>query len=258
MNKLNRRAIEALGNPLAVRVDFHEEIGSTQERARELAYRGAPHGTLVVSRVQKSGRGRLGRNWGSPLGGLWMSLVLRLDLAPDQAPRVTPAAAVGVAKALREGGVDVRIKWPNDLLVGERKVCGILAESGGRDPNRFIILGIGINANLDPQELGASPDRVTTLRSELGHDVDLFRLLAAVLAKLAAELDRLHDFRAVLEDWRIFDCTLGRCVRVQRFGEVVQGTAKDFGPEGQLIIQADGGPVEVFEGDVQHLRHESC
>ena len=257
MNTLNRRAIETLEIPLAVRVDFHEEIGSTQVRARDLAREGTPHGTLVVSRVQKSGRGRLGRNWGSPAGGLWMSVVLRLDLPPRLASRVTPAAAVGVTKTLREMGVDARIKWPNDIFVDERKICGILAESGGRDPDRFIVLGVGINANTDPQELGASPDRVTTLRSELGRDVDLVELLGSLLSKLDADLDRLHDFGTVLDEWRALDCTLGRRVRVQRFGQSVQGTATDLGPEGQLVIQTRDGSIEVFEGDVQHLRHES-
>ncbi len=256
MTTLNRRAVEALRSPLAVRVDFHEEIGSTQERARGLVHEGTPHGTLVISRVQKSGRGRLGRNWGSPPGGLWMSLVLRLDLPLRLASRVTPAAAVGVTKALREMGVNARIKWPNDILVGGKKICGILAESGGRDPDHFIVLGVGVNANVDPRDLEAPPQKATTLRSELGRDVDLLELLESVLEKLDFELSRLHGFEAVLDDWRVLDCTLGGRVRIQRLGEVVQGTAADLGPGGQLVIRTESGPVEVFEGDVEHLRHE--
>ena len=134
MSGLSNEAVEALNSPLAARVDFHEEIGSTQERARELAHAGAPHGTLVISKVQKGGRGRLGRQWGSPSGGLWMSLILRPELPARFAPRITQTAAVGVAKALWGLGVEVRIKWPNDLLVvaagdpAGRKVLGILAE----------------------------------------------------------------------------------------------------------------------------------
>ena len=185
---LTRESIEALGSPLAARVELHEEIGSTQQRARELALEGAPHGTLVVSRVQTSGRGRLGRRWGSPAGGLWMSLILRPDLPARHASRITPAAAVGVAKALRGFGVEARIKWPNDLLVEGRKICGILAESGGRRPDNFIVLGVGINANVNPQELGASPGWITTLRHELGRDIDLLELLGALLEKLDLEI----------------------------------------------------------------------
>ena len=255
---LTQESIEALGSPLAARVELHEEIGSTQQRALDLAREGASHGTLVVSKVQTGGRGRLGRSWGSPEGGLWMSLVLRLDLAPSQSSRITPAAAVGVAKALREMGVDARIKWPNDLLIGGaggRKICGILAESGGRPPGNSIVLGVGINANVDPRDLEAPPEKVATLRSELGRDVDLLELLEAVLSKLNSELDRLQDFASVLDDWRALDCTLGRHVRVRRAGDVVQGTAADLGAEGALVIRTDNGAVEVFEGDVEHLYH---
>jgi len=260
---LNRGEIIALQSPLARRVEVHEALASTQERAKDLALGdpGAPHGTLVVSKVQTGGRGRLGRSWGSPAGGLWMSLVLRLDLAPHLAPRVTPAAAVGVAKALQEMGVDARIKWPNDLLVGGaggRKICGILAESSGPHPDRFIVLGVGINANVDPQDLEAQPRKAATLRSELGRDVDLLELLETVLAKLDFELGRLHDFGAVIEDWKGLDCTLGRRVRVQRLGEVVEGTAVDLGPEGALVIHTNNGIVQVVEGDVEHLYQDGA
>ena len=272
---MSREAIEGLGSPLAVRVDFHEEIDSTQRRARELAQGGAPHGTLVVSKVQKGGRGRLGRPWGSPLGGVWISLVLRPEVPARFAPRVTQTAAVGVAKALWSFGVEVRIKWPNDLLVlkpGEpegRKICGILAESSaenvpvaakrtgpipGDSRLDFVVLGVGLNANLDPEDLNL-PDRgVATLRSELGHDVDLAELFGALLVALDAELARIEDFDAVLDDWRALNCTLGRPVRVARFGEVLEGRATDLTPEGALLLQTPEGVVELFEGEVEHLR----
>ena len=271
--------MEKLGSPLAARVDFHEEITSTQERARELAHSGAPHGTLVLSEIQKGGRGRLGRRWGSPRGGLWMSLVLRPELPARFAPRITQTAAVGVAKALWGLGVEARIKWPNDLLVtapddpAGRKLCGILAESsaenapvaaksvgrGGAGDRAidFVVLGVGMNANLDPEDLGVSDRQVATLRSELGRDVDLVELLAATLRSLDAELARVRDFGAVLDDWRVLNCTLGRFVRVARFGETVEGRAVDLTEEGGLLIERSpgGGRVEVFEGEVEHLRH---
>lgn len=264
MIPLTRESIEALGSPLGRVVEVHEELGSTQERARELARSGTPHGTLVVAGVQTGGRGRLGRLWGSPAGGLWMSLVLRPDLDASLAPRVTQAAAVGVAKALWSVGVEARIKWPNDLLVAGRKVCGILAESGAKHtaqgrpgPTRrldYVVLGVGMNANLDPGDL-AVPDReVTTLRSELGRDVDLLELLRSLLPNLDAELRRIGDFAAVLEDWRALNCTLGERVRVRRFGETLDGRAVDLSPEGGLVIETPGGTVEVFEGEIEHLR----
>jgi BirA family transcriptional regulator, biotin operon repressor / biotin---[acetyl-CoA-carboxylase] ligase len=275
MSELSREAVERLGNPLAREVDFHEEIGSTQERARELARGGAPHGTLVISRVQRGGRGRLGRGWGSPPGGIWMSLVLRPEIPARFASRITQAAAVGVAKALWRFGVEVRIKWPNDLLVvkpGEpegRKICGILAESStenvpvdkkpagpaaGNHRPGFVVLGIGVNANLGPEDLNVFDRGVATLRSELGHDADLVELLGALLSSLDAELERIEDFDAVLDDWRALNCTLGKLVRVQRFGEVLEGRAADLTPEGALLLETPEGIVELFEGEVEHLR----
>ncbi len=279
MSGLSREAAEALGSPLAARVDFHEEVTSTQERARELAHGGAPHGTLVLSEIQKGGRGRLGRRWGSPRGGVWMSLVLRPELPARFAPRITQTAAVGVAKALWGIGVEARIKWPNDLLITGpddptgRKICGILAESsaenapvaakrvgpGGAAERAidFVVLGVGLNANLDPEDLDVPDREVATLRSELGHDVDLPELLGAVLRSLDAELGRIKDFGAVLDDWRALNCTVGRFVRVTRFGETIEGRAVDLTEEGALLIQRSpgGGLVEVFEGEVEHLRH---
>ena len=262
MNVLSRETILGLHSPLARMVEVHEALGSTQERARELARAGTPHGTLVVAEVQTVGRGRLGRSWGSPSGGLWMSLVLRARFDARLASRITQTAAVGVAKALWELGVEARIKWPNDLLAGGKKICGILAESSAGNAsgpaNRialdYVILGVGMNANLDPAELGV-PDRlVTTIRSELGHDVDLLELLDSLLSSIDGVLVRIEDFGSVLQDWRNLNCTLGEKVRVQRFGEVLEGLAMDLSKEGALLLATDNGTVEIFEGEIEHLR----
>ena len=208
-----------------------------------------------------------------------MSLVLRPEIPAHFAPRITQAAAVGVAKTLWSLGVEVCIKWPNDLLVvkpGEpegRKICGILAESsvenvpiaqkpvgpdvGSQRPD-FVVLGVGLNADLDPEDLGV-PDRgVATIRSELGRDVDLAELLGTLLTNLHAELERIEDFDAILDDWRALNYTLGRLVRVQRFGEVLEGRAADLSPEGALLLETPEGVVELFEGEVEHLRQEGA
>ena len=262
MNGLSPKMIRGLRSPLARVVEVHEGLGSTQERARELAHAGKPHGTLVVAEIQTGGRGRLGRHWGSPKGGLWLSLVVRPWFDASLAPRITQTAAVGVAKALLEVGVEARIKWPNDLLAGGKKICGILAESSagyatqavtGR-PLDYVILGVGMNANLDPAGLGVQNREVTAIRSELGLDVDLLELLRALLSNLDAELARIEDFRAVLEDWRNLNCTLGERVRVWRFGETIEGRAVDLTAEGALLLSTSQGTVELLEGEVEHLR----
>ena len=261
MNGLSPKTIQGLRSPLARVVEVHEALGSTQERARELAHAGKPHGSLVVAEIQTGGRGRLGRHWGSPKGGLWMSLVLRPGFAASLASRITQTASLGVAKALWEVGVEARIKWPNDLLAGGKKICGILAESSvgyATGPAReryldYVILGVGMNANLDPAELGVPDREVTTIRSELGRDVDLLELLRIVLSNLDAELGRIEDFGAVLEDWRNLNCTLGERVRVLRLGETIEGKAVDLTSEGALLLFTRRGTVELFEGEIEQL-----
>jgi BirA family biotin operon repressor/biotin-[acetyl-CoA-carboxylase] ligase len=178
-----------------------------------------------------------------------MSLVLRPELEAEHAPRITQAAAVGVAKALCGIEVPAGIKWPNDLLVEGRKICGILA-AGHPD---FIILGVGLNANLDPRDLGV-PDKVATIRSVLGRDVDETVLLQALLSHLDHELRRIKQFENILADWRKLDCTLGRKVRVQSSGGALEGLALDIDSRGALLLETESGIVELFEGDVEYLR----
>ena len=272
---LSQETVESLNSPLARVVEVHDSLGSTQERARELAREspGAPHGTLVVAGVQTGGRGRLGRAWGSPEGGLWMSLVLRPDFDASLASRITQTAAVGVAKALWEIGVEARIKWPNDLLVDGKKICGILAESSaGNVPVAakrvrptldeinhaldHIILGVGLNANLDPADLEIPNRQAATISSTLGHEVDPLDLLRRLLHNLAAELGRIKDFEVVLQDWRTLNCTLGERVRVQRFGQILEGRATDLTLEGALVLETPQGTVELFEGEIEHIHLE--
>jgi BirA family biotin operon repressor/biotin-[acetyl-CoA-carboxylase] ligase len=262
MKRLSPETIQSMNSPLARVVEVHEALGSTQERARELAHAGTPHGTLVVAEVQMGGRGRLGRPWGSPKGGLWMSLVLRPGFGASLASRVTQTAAVGVAKVLWELGVEASIKWPNDLLANGKKICGILAESSvghatldSAKERRldYVILGVGMNANLDPEDLGVRDREVTTIRSELGHDVDLLDLLRALLANLEVEMGRIRDFGAILEEWRKLNCTLGEKVRVRRFGETIEGRAVDLTNDGALLLATLRGTVRVFEGEIEHL-----
>ncbi len=112
-----------------------------------------------------------------------------------------------------------------------------------------------MNANLDPGDLAVSDREVTTVRSELGRDVDLVELLRALLSNLDAELRRIEDFATVLEDWRTLNCTLGERVRVRRCGETLEGRAVDLSPVGALLLETSGGTVELFEGEIEHLRH---
>jgi len=187
-----------------------------------------------------------------------MSIVLRPGFDAGSASRITQTAAVGVARALWEIGVEARIKWPNDLLAGGKKICGILAESGVGRGGRldYAVLGVGMNANLDPSDLGVRDREVTTIRCELGRDVELLYLLRTLLSYLDDELGRIEDFGVILEEWRNLNCTLGEKVRVRRLGETIEGRAVDLTPEGALLLATPSGTVELFEGEIEHLVRE--
>lgn len=236
-----------------------ESLGSTQDVAKERAAAGAPEGTVIVAGVQGRGRGRLGRHWFSPPGGLWFSVVLRPQVAASRISGITLMAAVAVAKAI--GGttrLDAGIKWPNDILLGGRKVAGILTEASvlGYRVN-FVTLGIGINANVD---VDAFPHDLlmpaTSLAAELDREVDLDELLTACIKALGEEYERFAASPpGLLEEWRRRSVTLGRRVRVTQSGSVVEGEALDVDEAGALLVRDDRGDVrEVRAGDLTILR----
>ncbi|MFC6904042.1 biotin--[acetyl-CoA-carboxylase] ligase [Halalkalicoccus tibetensis] len=230
-------------------VEYHDAIDSTNARGRELAKAGDSD-VVVLADEQTAGRGRLERAWNAPSGGVYMSFVLRPDVAPMEAPLLTLAAAVATTRALREAGVDAGIKWPNDVLLrttGE-KLVGILTEMEGEaDRVSWVICGIGVNANVDPDTL---PEGATSVREQVG-DVD-----RRVFAQRVIEgFDSLQtDPDAILGAWRELAITLGRRVRVEtRDGDVV-GEAVDVESPGRLVVETEEGTARVHAGDCEHLR----
>ncbi len=215
------------------------ETSSTNERARELAAAGAPHGTLVTTSAQSAGRGRQGRSWSAPSGGaLLCSLVLR------GAPRLLPLAAA-VATAEATGREEARIKWPNDVLLDGRKVAGILVE--GRPQEGWAVCGIGINVALRTSDLPPElHDRAGTLGLE---PADVEGILERLLAALAR---RLTDPPAALLDaWRARDALSGSAVR----WATGAGIARGIDGEGRLVIErSEGGRLTLDAGEIHLLR----
>ncbi len=232
-------------------VEYHDSIGSTNDRARDLAGEGAAD-VVVLADEQTGGRGRLDRAWAAPSGGVWLSAVCRPDLPPAQVPVYTLAAAVATTEAVRECGVDASIKWPNDVLVGEgdveRKLAGILTEMEGEaDRVSWVVVGVGLNANVDAADV---PETATTIREQVG-DVDRADLTRDVL-------ERFHDLRSnpesVLPAWQDLAGTLGKRVRVETPGGEVVGEAVDVEFPGTLVVETDDGEKRVSAGDCEHLR----
>jgi BirA family biotin operon repressor/biotin-[acetyl-CoA-carboxylase] ligase len=230
-------------------IEYHDTIGSTNDRARELAATGADD-VVVLADEQSGARGRLDRAYSSPSGGIWTSLVCRPDLPPAQVPIYTLAAAVATAEALREVGVEAGIKWPNDVLIegSEAKIVGILTEMEGEaDRVSWVVVGIGINANVDASEV---PAEATTIREQVG-DIDRADLTQHLLERF----DELrNDPDAVLPAWRELSLTLGKRVRVETPGGDVVGNAVDVEFPGTLVVETEDGEKRVSAGDCEHLR----
>jgi len=224
------------------RIEFHESIPSTNDRARELARAG--EGTVaVVAGEQIAGRGRRGRTWTGPPGGVYLSILLDPDLDRSEYPLLTLAAGVATVRAVRAFEVEAGIKWPNDVLVDGGKLAGILTERVGDR----VIVGVGINADVDPADL---PNRAVSLRS-LTDDVDRAGLVADLLSafeQLCADPD------GILPAWRDDAVTLGRSVRVETPTGVVEGTAVDVERPGRLLVDTGDEVVGIDAGDCEHLR----
>jgi len=230
-----------------------DSTGSTNTVARQLAEQGTEEGTVIVAETQSHGKGRLGRQWVTRPGGAWLSVILKPAIDPAHAASITLLAAVSVAKALREGGVEAVIKWPNDVLVNGKKICGILTEmSAETDAVNFIVLGIGVNLNNDVP-LGTA----TTLKTELGQKVDRVKFVQGLLESLEEDYltFREQGFTPILWSWRRYSDTLGRPVEVTYQGEIIRGVAQDIADDGALIVKTQDGTVrKIVSGDCTHLR----
>ena len=227
------------------RLEVLDTTGSTNAVAAEHARAGAPGGLVVVAESQTAGRGRLDRTWVSPpRAGLTLSVLLRPELPPEQWPWLPLLTGVAVATAVREqAGVQAALKWPNDVLVGGRKVCGVLVEVAAPGA---AVLGIGLNVTTRADEL--PHDGATSLQLAGASTTDRGVLLRAVLRSLTVVLDDVGSACAAYREW----CsTIGRPVRVELpGGRHVEGLAEAVDDAGRLVV--DGTPYAV--GDVVHLR----
>lgn len=233
------------------RIDPHDALPSTNDRARELAAEGAADVAVIADR-QTAGRGRLDREWASPPGGIWVSVLVRPSLPVDRVSILTFAAAVAVVRAAAEAGVEARLKWPNDVLITddeeERKLAGILTESSTRNGRlQWAIIGIGVNANVDRDDL---PPGSISLQDLVG-GVDR----TAVTEALLAAFDRLRgDQAGVVEAWRTHTVTLGRRVEITTGDGSFTGVATDIDETGRLLVETETGVERVAVGDCRHLR----
>lgn len=242
-------------------VRVFDSTTSTNDVVEKLARDGAKEGVVVFAETQTKGRGRLGRKWVSPKGqGLWFSILLRPELPPQSVTRLTIASATGVARAIRkQTGLAPQIKWPNDILFGDKKAAGILTElSAELDTIKYVVLGIGVDVNLEathlPEELRPI---ATSLRIESGQKQNRAELAAQILRQLDYDYQRIltGDFDEVADEWVAQCSTIGKQISVETGGHAVQGRAEALDSDGALLLRTSHGRLErIMGGDVSIIK----
>lgn len=222
------------------------EVGSTQEKVHMMAKEGYPHGTVVLADEQTAGKGRMKREWNSLKGkGVWMSVLLRPSFPPQLAPQLTLVTATSIVKVLRKTGINATIKWPNDIMIGDRKVCGILTEMRAeQDSVDYLVMGIGLNVNQSREELPEElKQKATSLRIETGESRDLSELVTEILNRFEMDVDRFHEegFLPFQQEWEEIGYKAGEWVSVSTWGTPWQARIIRMESDGALIVTDESG-----------------
>jgi len=236
-------------------------VTSTQDKAKKFARKGLAEGTVIIAETQTQGKGRLGRRWVSPKGGIWLSVILRPEITPMEVPKITVIGSLAVAKAIAElTRREVNLKWPNDILIRTlpgiefKKVCGILTEMVSEVSQvNYVITGLGINVNNRiPPILRAN---AISLKEAIGRNLPKQKLLRKVLEKF----DKYYlDFRKqgmgpILKECKGMSAVLGREVKIECADKIIEGKALDIDEYGALIVETEDGKKRVVAGDVTIL-----
>lgn len=237
---------------------YLDSVDSTNNYGKELASRGFNDGILIVAEEQTKGRGRLGREWISQKGkGIWMTLMLKPDIKPDKASQVTLIAALSVLKGIKNvADVDIMIKWPNDLVINGKKVCGILTELGAEiDIINYLCVGIGINVNSEEDDFNKiGLNTATSLKVTVGKTIDRKRLIVEILESfenLYKQFLQKGSIDYMLEEYKKHLVNLGKEVKIILKNDEVKGIAEDVNGKGHLMVRLDNGHLmEVSSGEV--------
>lgn len=248
-----RRRLKASGPGWSI--VYRPIVESTNDEARKAAQEGADEGLVVLADVQTAGRGRMGRTWHGSDGSLLMTVLFRPTFHPSKMFVLTMLSATGVREAIRNVcGLRCDLKWPNDLLLGGKKLGGILTEAGFHGERiDFAVVGIGLNVNFDVREYPDISGTATSLSAELGRPLERGELLGEILDQVAIRYEwaKRGDLDLIHQEWRLALAHLGKPVSVVDRGHALEGIAEDVDPEGTLIIRRrDGVLVRVVTGDV--------
>lgn len=239
------------------RIVYFDTIDSTNIKAKTLAASGEREGTLVIAEKQTLGRGRLGRSWVSPkYRGIWMSVILKPDIEPVYAAKVTLVAAAAVQKTMMDMGIHSKIKWPNDLVLNNKKICGILTEmSCELNKINYIIIGSGINVNIDTSDFTEEiKNTATSLKIETGKTFSRQEIAANIMNNFEVFYDEFKNggnIKHSVELCRNNSVLLGESIKIISAGKETKARALDINDEGKLVVQYEDGKIEnIISGEV--------
>ncbi|MEG2440069.1 MAG: biotin--[acetyl-CoA-carboxylase] ligase [Acetivibrio sp.] len=256
-NAVTREAVESRMSTkeIARKVVYQDEVDSTNMEAKRLAEKKDSHGLLVIAESQSQGKGRRGRNWESPKGmGIWMSLILKPQIEPIHASMLTLVTALAAAKGIEEEtGLEAKIKWPNDIVINGKKICGILTEMSSEvDYIHYVIVGIGINANTE-----IFPDQLCETASSLYLEGEKRVERASLICKIMKNFEtyyleflKTQNLQKLLEEYNSLLVNKGKTVRVLGAQEEIIGIAKGINEKGELLIEVEGTIIPIISGEV--------
>jgi BirA family biotin operon repressor/biotin-[acetyl-CoA-carboxylase] ligase len=261
MSQQNQKKPHEIQNfPSNYKIYLYNNVYSTNEVAKEIAKKSSEEKIVVLADTQTCGKGRMGRRWISPKGGVWLSVILRPRITSKEALKLTFITSSAVAKTIETMfGLKAVVKWPNDVLVNGRKICGILTEISTRNSVvEFVVVGVGINANIDLESFPLSlQGTVTSLKNELGYRIKRRALTGNFLQNFEHRYRHLHHglWSGLLKEWKSMATFLGEQVEVTSFDEFFVGEAWDIDEDGALIIRLKNGTLKkIITGDVT-LKH---
>ncbi|NMA85180.1 MAG: biotin--[acetyl-CoA-carboxylase] ligase [Epulopiscium sp.] len=240
-------------------IQYEEVLDSTNQRAKALAAKGAVEGTIVLAEQQERGKGRMGRQWESPKGtGIWLSAILRPLIPPTQVPLITLFAGLSVCKALEVvTGCTPSIKWPNDIILQGKKVCGILTEMNGEmERIHYVVVGIGVNVNTT-EFIKELEDRATSLYLETG----VLQVRKVLVAEILYFLEQYYEsfknpkkHQELLNEYKKYCITIGQDVKVMGLQETFFGRGIDLTAEGELLVRRETGIIETIRSGEVSIR----
>lgn len=238
-------------NIIGKKILFFEEVDSTNNKAKQIALE-ENEGTVVISEVQTSGRGRRGREWYSPKGGIYVSFILKPNVSPEKASQLTLVSSLALVETLNamDNNLNAKIKWPNDVLISGKKISGILTElSSDMEKINYIVVGVGINLNTEKEIL---PENGTSLKIEMKEEVSIKLFLKSFLEQYDSIYQEYLNvgIDQIIGKWKNNSDTLGKKVKIIGINETYEGLAKDIDENGALILKTKEREIKVYSGDV--------